>query len=140
MKHIFLNLKRFDIPKEYGGVNSIAPIKDWGAFIVSNTQEALKTYAEDDVEFAMYFPEAHVLGAASALCENSPVQVGCQSVYREDTAVGGNFGAFTTNRTGNAMKAAGCTTTIIGHCEERRDKAGVLAEAGVPILRQSTVC
>ena len=91
----------------------------------------MKTYAEDDVEFAMYFPEAHVLGAASALCENSPVQVGCQSVYREDTAVGGNFGAFTTNRTGNAMKAAGCTTTIIGHCEERRDKAGVLAEAGV---------
>ena len=42
MKHIFLNLKRFDIPKEYGGVNSIAPLKDWGAYIVSNTQEALK--------------------------------------------------------------------------------------------------
>ena len=46
MKHIFLNLKRFDIPKEYGGVNSIAPLKDWGAYIVSNTQEALKKYAE----------------------------------------------------------------------------------------------
>lgn len=130
MKHIFLNLKRFDIPKEYGGVNSVAPVKEWGAFIVSNTQEALKKYAEDDVEFAMYFPEAHVLGAAGALCENSPVQVGCQGVYREDTETGGNFGAFTTNRTGNAMKAAGCTTTIIGHCEERRDKAGILAEAG----------
>lgn len=130
MKHIFLNLKRFDIPKEYGGVNSVAPVKEWGAFIVSNTQEALKKYAEDDVEFAMYFPEAHVLGAAGALCENSPVQVGCQGVYREDTEIGGNFGAFTTNRTGNAMKAAGCTTTIIGHCEERRDKAGILAEAG----------
>lgn len=131
MKHIFLNLKRFDIPKEYGGVNSVAPVKEWGPFIVSNTQEALKKYAGDDVEFAMYFPEAHVLGAAGALCENSPVQVGCQSVYREDTETGGNFGAFTTNRTGNAMKAAGCTTTIIGHCEERRDKAGILAEAGV---------
>ena len=25
MKHIYLNLKRFDIPKEAGGVNSIAP-------------------------------------------------------------------------------------------------------------------
>ena len=42
MKHIFLNLKRFDIPKEYGGVNSIAPIGEWGSFIVSNTQEQLK--------------------------------------------------------------------------------------------------
>ena len=25
----------------------------------------------------------------------------------------------------------GCTSTIIGHCEERNDKAGILAEAGV---------
>lgn len=131
MKHIFLNLKRFDIPKADGGVNSIAPIREWGSYIVSNTQEALKKYAEDDVEFAMYFPEAHLIPAVSALCENSPVQIGCQSVYRDDTAVGGNFGAFTTNRTANAVKNMGCTTTIIGHCEERRDKAGILAEAGV---------
>ena len=29
MKHIFLNLKRFDIPKELGGVNAIAPIEQW---------------------------------------------------------------------------------------------------------------
>lgn len=131
MKHIFLNLKRFDIPKAEGGVNSIAPICEWGSFIVSATQEALKKYAGDDVEFAMYFPEAHLIPAVGVLCEGSPVQVGCQSVYREDTAPGGNFGAFTTNRTANAVKAMGCTTTIIGHCEERRDKAGILAEAGV---------
>ena len=72
-----------------------------------------------------------MISAAGALCENSPVKVGCQSVYRDDTAVGGNFGAFTTNRTANAAKAIGCTTTIIGHCEERKDKAGILAEAGV---------
>ena len=26
MKHIFLNLKRFDIPKQMGGVNSIAAV------------------------------------------------------------------------------------------------------------------
>ena len=131
MKHIFLNLKRFDIPKELGGVNAIAPIHQWGSYIVENTQEALKAYEGEDVEFAMYFPEAHLIPAVNALCENSPVQVGCQSVYRDDTAVGGNFGAFTSNRTANAAKAIGCATTIIGHCEERRDKAGVLAEAGV---------
>ena len=86
MKHIFLNLKRFDIPKEYGGVNSIAPIGEWGSFIVSNTQEQLKKYDGEDVEFAMYFPEAHLIPAAGALCEDSPVKVGCQSVYRDDTA------------------------------------------------------
>lgn len=131
MKHIFLNLKRFDIPREAGGVNSIAPIDQWGKYIVSNTQENLKRYENEDVEFAMYFPEAHLIPAVNALAENSPVKIGCQGVYREDTAVGGNFGAFTTNRTANAAKAIGCTTTIIGHCEERRDKAGVLLEAGV---------
>lgn len=131
MKHIFLNLKRFDIPKTAGGVNSIAPIGAWGSYIVAGVQGALKQYEGDDVEFAMYFPEAHLIPAVDALCEGSPVQVGCQSVFREDTAVGGNFGAFTTNRTANAVKAIGCTTTIIGHCEERKDKAGILAEAGV---------
>lgn len=131
MKHIFLNLKRFDIPKEYGGVNQLAPMAEWGGFIVSQTQEQLKKYAGRDMEFAMYFPEAHVIGAAAARTVDSPVQIGCQSVFREDTAVSGGFGAFTSNRTANAMKAAGCTTTIIGHCEERRDKSGILREAGV---------
>lgn len=131
MKHIFLNLKRFDIPKELGGVNTIAPVESWGSYIVANTQEQLKAYEEDDVEFVMYIPEAHLLTAAGALCENSPMQIGCQSVYREDTAVGGGFGAFTSNRTANAVRAMGCVSTIIGHCEERKDKAGILAEAGV---------
>lgn len=131
MKHIFLNLKRFDIPKDQGGVNAIAPIAQWGSYIVEHTQDALRTYEGDDVEFAMYFPEAHLISAVAARTEQSTVQVGCQSVYREDTAVGGNFGAFTTNRTANAVKTIGCSSTIIGHCEERRDKAGILAEAGV---------
>lgn len=131
MKHIYLNLKRFDVPTEFGGVNRIAPVQDWAGYIFTNTQESLKKYDTNEVEFAMFFPEAHLLGAAAAKCEGSPVQIGCQGVYRQDTAVGGNFGAFTTNRPASAMVAAGCKATIIGHCEERNDKAGILAEAGV---------
>ena len=131
MKHLYLNLKRFDVPVEYGGVNRIAPLKDWGGYIVSHTQEGLKHYDPSQVEFVQYFPEAHILGAVGALCEGSPLQVGCQGVYRMNTAVGGNFGAFTTNRPASIAKAMGCTSTIIGHCEERNDKAGILAEAGV---------
>lgn len=131
MKHIYLNLKRFDIPKAYGGVNSIAAPKDWAKFIVENTKEALNGYDQNQVEFVMYFPEAHILSAMSALECQDHLKVGCQSVYREDTSIGGNFGAFTTNRTGNAMKSLGCYGTIIGHCEERKDKAGILGEAGV---------
>lgn len=131
MKHIFLNLKRFDVPVCYGGVNRIAPMDTWGSYIVSNTQEALKKYDPQEVEFIQYLPEAHLLSAVAARCEDSPVQVGCQSVYRMNTAVGGNFGALTTNRPVSAMKAMGIHATIIGHCEERNDKMGILAEAGV---------
>lgn len=131
MKHIFLNLKRFDISPEKGGVNRLAPMKDWGRTIVSGTQDALTAYDPAEVEFVMYMPEAHLLGAAAAKTENSPVQLGCQGVYRADTAVGGNFGAFTTNRPANAAAQMGCASTLIGHCEERNDKAGILAEAGV---------
>ena len=131
MKHIFLNLKRFDVPVALGGVNRIAPMQEWGGFIVKNTQQALKKYDPSEVEFVQYFPEAHLLSAVAARCEGSPVQVGCQSVYRMNTAVGGNFGAFTTNRPVSAMLACGVNYTIIGHCEERNDKMGILAEAGV---------
>ena len=131
MKHIFLNLKRFDVPVELGGVNRIAALNEWGTFIVKNTQEALKKYDPEKVEFVQYFPEAHLLNAVAARCEDSPVKVGCQGVYRMNTAVGGNFGAFTTNRPVSAMKAMDVNYTIIGHCEERNDKMGILAEAGV---------
>ena len=131
MKHIFLNLKRFDVPVELGGVNRVAPIAEWGKFIVENTQQALKKYNKNEVEFVQYLPEAHLIGAVGALCEDSPVQIGAQGVYRDDTAVGGSFGAFTTNRSASAVKAIGCSSVLIGHCEERNDKMGILAEAGV---------
>ncbi len=131
MKHIFLNLKRFDVPPTYGGVNRIAAMADWGGYIVRETQDALKQYDPAEVEFVQYLPEAHLLSAVAAKSEGSPVQIGCQSVYRMNTAVGGNFGAFTTNRPVSAMLAMGVNATIIGHCEERNDKMGILAEAGV---------
>ena len=41
MKHIYLNLKRFDVPVEFGGVNRLAPVADWASCIVKNTQEEL---------------------------------------------------------------------------------------------------
>lgn len=131
MKHIYLNLKRFDVPVSLGGVNRLAPVQEWGKTIVENTQDALRKYDPQKVEFVQFLPEAHLLQAAAALSENSPLQIGSQGVYRDNTAVGGNFGAFTTNRPASIVKAMGCAATLIGHCEERNDKKGILAEAGV---------
>ena len=45
--------------------------------------------------------------------------------------MGGNFGAFTTNHPASAMTVLGVKYVLIGHCEERADKNGILAEAGV---------
>ena len=42
MKYIFLNLKRFDVPVELGGVNRLAPVTEWAKAIVEGTQEGLK--------------------------------------------------------------------------------------------------
>ena len=131
MKHIYLNLKRFDVPVEYGGVNRLADVADWGRAIVASTQQALKQYDPAAVEFVMYMPEAHILGAVAVKDSESPIQLGSQAVYRNDTSVGGNFGAFTTNRPASIVKAMGCSSTLIGHCEERNDKSGILSEAGV---------
>lgn len=131
MKHLFLNLKRFDLPRECGGVNDIAPLRDWGGFIVRSTQEALAKYDPGEVEFVQYFPESHILQAASALKEKSPVKIGCQGLSSEDVSPGGNFGAFTSGRPAAIMKALGCRSALIGHCEERKEKKALLREAGL---------
>ena len=145
MKHIYLNLKRFDIPTSLFGVNRLAPAEKWADIIVHSTQEELNRYDPAKVEFVQYYPEAHLLNAVSA--RKGHLKIGCQSVYREDTSERGNFGAFTANRTGNAMKAIGVDSVLIGHCEERNDKKGILKEAGVVdsaavnrILNQEVLC
>lgn len=127
LKQIFVNLKRFDITPDMGGVNRLSPISAWGNHVTNAMQDSLND-STSLAEFIAFFPEAHLPAALAACRQHSPLQIGCQSVYREDTAPNGNFGAFTTNRTANAMKALGCRWTIIGHCEERRDLLGVLSE------------
>ena len=130
MKYIFLNLKRFDIPPELGGVNRLALPQMWGQTIVDRTPGGLEAY-RGKAEFVDFFPEAHLISAVGARTPDSLVEIGCQGVFREDTSIGGNFGAFTTNRPAHIAAALGCGWTLIGHCEERADKAGILAEAGV---------
>lgn len=131
MKHIFLNLKRFDITKDKGGVNSLADMDVWAKTIVEGIDKGLGGYKNVDVEFGLYFPEAHLLSAVASKASDLLLSIGSQGVYRDDTALGGNFGAFTTNLTANAASLIGCDTTMIGHCEERKNYAEILSEAGV---------
>lgn len=128
MSYIFLNLKRFDITPDRGGVNRIAPPAGWAEAIVRRTL-AVNDWPEDD--FVSFFPEAHLLAAAAAKRETgSRMAVGCQGCAGADTAVGGNFGAFTAQLTANSAAGLGCEWALLGHCEERAAKAGILAAGG----------
>ena len=75
MKHIFLNLKRFDIKPELGGVNRLAEPERWGEAVTSSIKEVASRYA--DAEFAAFLPEAHLTSAVAG-AEGSPLGVGCQ--------------------------------------------------------------
>lgn len=142
MKYIFLNLKRFDIQRNLGGVNSLVSPAEWGSYIAGELKEGLCSLAEKeglvlrDYQFPVFFPEAHLIPAGKALeskdhsSGEAPIQLGCQSIYSQDVEVGGNFGAFTSLRTASAMKQLNCQWVIIGHSEERRAKASVMALAG----------
>lgn len=130
MKLIYVNLKRFDVPTSMGGVNSLADVEKWGSILIKNIREITAAYSTDDVRFTFFFPEAHLISAVQANTVGSNIHIGCQGVYRTDITPGGNFGAFTTLRPAAAAKALGCTSVIIGHCEQRRDLENVLDEAG----------
>ncbi|MFT4104480.1 MAG: triose-phosphate isomerase [Lacrimispora sp.] len=130
MKNIYVNLKRFDVPKTLGGVNGIADIQDWGSYILKNIKGGIKKY-EGKAEFTFFMPEMHLLGALKELAGEKQPEIGCQGVCRTDVKKDGNFGALTTSLPAAAAKTAGCTQVLIGHCEERMQLAQVLAEAGV---------
>lgn len=142
MKYIFLNLKRFDIERNLGGVNSLVSPLEWGSYIAEELEEGLgflakkDSFSLDEYEFPVFFPEAHLIPANQALMAKisssslARLKLGCQSIYSQDVEVGGNFGAFTSLRTANAMKQLHCQWVIIGHSEERRAKANVMTLAG----------
>ena len=48
MKHIYLNLKRFDISPACGGVNRLASMREWGREIILRTQERLKDWPDTE--------------------------------------------------------------------------------------------
>lgn len=122
MKRIYLNLKRFDIPTEMGGVNSLAKPQKWAKTIINGISEELKKYSPKDIEFGLFFPELYLFSALKEAGENFPAKIGPQSVYKQDVAKGGNFGAFTSNRTAKSVASLGAKMTMVGHCEERKDK------------------
>ena len=122
MKRIYLNLKRFDIPREMGGINDTGMREQYARKIVSDIEKL-----SQDFMFTVFFQEAYVLPATDVA---KRTHIGCQGVYEKDVEKGGNFGGMTTFRTAKSMKALGVDSVIIGHCEERAYLNGILSAGG----------
>lgn len=134
MKKIYVNLKRFDVSPDVGGINRIAALPQWGTFLTKEINAAAQSFA-GQASCTVFLPEMHLLSAVPYVKE---IQIGCQSVSENDVGVAGNFGAMTTQRSAQAMREAGVTDVIIGHCEERNQlkKYGLTTEKINHILNQ----
>ncbi len=132
MHHIFVNLKRFEVPRSLGG---LCPTEDPVGWIASVIGEAVEVGIGErsDTRTVFLLPEGLVTTAVTELrdFERSRVTslaIGCQGVHWEDVSSEGNFGAFTSSLPARAAKNLGATWSIIGHSEERKAKLQVIAE------------
>jgi triosephosphate isomerase len=140
MAEIFVNLKRFDVPKKLGGVCQEPNPAKWIESIIKKSVE-FGLGKSDQVHLTYLLPESLLMAALTARkryphIETKNLDIGCQSVFRENIAPGGNFGAFTSNLVASAAYNMGCTWTMIGHSEERKDKFEMMAEYDAAILSE----
>lgn len=130
MKEIYVNLKRFDVPRSLGG---LCPVEDPVAWIKDVIRDSLAAGLGENEALSLVYllPESLIPAAASVLAASGGqkarmLEVGCQGVHWDNVTVGGNFGAFTTALPAAAASNLGCSWAIIGHSEERRFKGQVL--------------
>ena len=130
MRQIFVNLKRFDVPRSVGG---LCPVEDpitWIETVISQTLESgLGTH--EALRLTYFLPEGLVAAAIRRLNDDPAnlaqgLSIGCQGVHWADVQQGKNFGAFTTCLPAKAAANLGSQWVIIGHSEERRAKLQIM--------------
>jgi len=132
MRLIFVNLKRFEVPRELGGICPMDDPAEWIEYVIEKSVAlGLGTLDSSELRLIYLLPEALILPAVRKLRsypegERRTIEIGSQTVFREDIRPGGNFGAFTANLPPTAVTNMGCTWSMIGHSEERKDKLGLL--------------
>jgi len=130
MTDIFVNLKRFDVHRDKGGVCPSDNAAKWIEEVVAKSIES-GIGSLEQVNVVYMVPEALIISAQNKLAEypeskGRNLKIGCQSVFRENIKVGKNFGAFTSNMPAASAYQMGCRWSIIGHSEERRDKQEII--------------
>ncbi len=131
MKSIFVNLKRFDIPQQDGGICPADDPVKWVESIIAESIE-LGLGQKANLQLHYMLPEGLVHPALEKRAQFASdstynLHIGIQGVYPQDVRVGGNFGAFTTFTPAAAAAALGAEWALIGHSEERKDKLSIMA-------------
>jgi len=131
MKQLFVNLKRFEVSRSQGGLCPYENPKHWIEEIIGETV-AFGLGSSDELQIVYLVPEALIIPAQEKLAEydeslRKGIQIGCQSVFRQNIVQGGNFGAFTSNFPAASAYQLGCRWSMIAHSEERRDKQEIMA-------------
>lgn len=131
MVKLFVNLKRFDVSRSLGGVSDVSDPRAWIEGILSQTAQN-GAFDHEGLSITFLLPEAVLLAASELLPQvqsghPTAIELGSQSVYREDVRSGKNFGAFSAARPASAVAMLGCRWTMVGHSEERRDIEGIIA-------------
>jgi Triosephosphate isomerase len=131
MKQLFVNLKRFEVSRSKGG---LCPYENPKLWIEEVIEETVKSGIGllDELQVVYLVPEALIISAQEKLAEYDEslrkcIQIGCQSVFRQNIVKGGNFGAFTSHFPAASAYQLGCKWSMIAHSEERRDKQEVIA-------------
>lgn len=131
MNQIFVNLKRFEVSKQLGGLCPLDQPTLWINSVIDRSVE-LGLGKLPDTYLTYMLAEGLVAGAVQRMEGFDPaltrhLSIGCQGVHWEDIAPGKNFGAFTTSQPATAVRQLGATWAIIGHSEERKAHAQVMA-------------
>ncbi len=131
MKQIFVNLKRFDVPRKLGGVCPLDDPIGWIESVITQSVE-LGLGAHENLALTFLLPEGLVPTAARCLARfpierRKMLAIGVQGVHWDDVRPGKNFGAFTTSVPAVAAANLGSQWAIIGHSEERRAKSQILS-------------
>lgn len=121
---IFVNLKRFDVPRSRGGV---CPGEDPAAWIDGMLKRCIELGLGDGARETVVFllPESLLVHGVSALRDHSDpeagMSIGSQRVHWADVG-DANFGAFTGSLPASAVATMGCEWAMIGHSEQRNDR------------------
>jgi triosephosphate isomerase len=130
LKQIFVNLKRFDVPRSQGGLCSQEDPIAWIQGVIDQSVQ-LGMGSHPGLGLVYLLPEGLIPAAVQSIsghpeADTRMIAVGCQGVHWDNVAPGKNFGAFTTAVPAAAAKNLGSAWAIIGHSEERRFKSQII--------------